>query len=640
MSRRPALAALAERAGILPGFRDIEGRARRTSDETRVALLRAMRLEAETEKQARETLEALREAGRDSGMGDREWWPLRRYQSRSPIPESRPWRCTSLRERGVRRGFGILANLYSVRTARNWGVGDLTDLQALVRWAGEARASFVGVNPLHALRNDASGVSPYAPLTRLYDNPLYLAIERIPEFREDHSARAVLNAETREAIVEARAAAALDYARVMGLKRRALSVLYEVFAARHLGQATARGRAYRRYVTENGATLDRFATYLAIAEDHGPDWRSWPAPLRDVEGSGVGGFRRAREREIDAHRWAQFELDRQLDEAGRQAGRRLPIGLLTDLAVGCAPWGADPWSYPTLFAAGVTVGAPPDDYSVHGQDWGFPPIDPRRLAAQDFAYWTAVVRHAMRHAGAVRLDHAMGLYRQFWIPEGRTPADGAYVIYPARALFRVLAAESRRRGAIVIGEDLGTVPRGFATRLARWGVLSTRVLYFERTRTGYRPARRYSRRALVTATTHDHAPVAGFWEGSDLGLRRAAGNITSDGMLEHLQAERRRDRRWLVARLTRDGALEAADPLDAESVIRGAYRFLARTPAPLVGVMLDDLAAEREPVNLPGVPQERFPSWTRRMRRSLEELERDELAATVLADIRTVRGSR
>jgi 4-alpha-glucanotransferase len=354
----------------------------------------------------------------------------------------------------------------------------------------------------------------------------------------------------------------------------------------------------------------------------------------------VGEFRRAHEREIDAHRWAQFELDRQLGEAGRLAGRRLPIGLLTDLAVGCAPWGADPWGYPTLFAAGATVGAPPDDYSVQGQDWGFPPLDPRRLAAQDFTYWRAVVRHAMRHAGAVRLDHAMGLYRQFWIPEGGSPADGAYVTYPAPALFAVLAAESRRRGAIVIGEDLGTVPRGFAARLARWGVLSTRVLYFERARTGYRPARRYSRRALVTATTHDHAPVAGFWEGTDLGLRRAAGNIPSEGMLEHLEAERRRDRQLLVARLTRDDALKAADTLDAESVIRGAYRFLASTPAPLVGVMLDDLAAEREPVNLPGVPQERFPSWTRRMRRSLEELERDELAATVLADIRTVRGSR
>jgi 4-alpha-glucanotransferase len=372
--------------------------------------------------------------------------------------------------------------------------------------------------------------------------------------------------------------------------------------------------------------LTGFATYLVLAEFLSAtaerDWREWPHTYRDPRSPHVRRFREQHSEEVDFHCYLQFELDRQLQScahAGEQA--RLRVGLLQDLALGSTAGGADAWMFQGLFAAGARIGAPPDEFNPAGQDWGMPPLVPRRLRDQAYGYWSQLLRASFAHAHALRIDHAMALTRLYWIPSGRPPSEGAYVRYPARDLLGILALESRRHGALVIGEDLGTVPPAFSAQLAQWGILSWRVLYFERSGRGFRPSRTYSRRALVTANTHDLPPLAGFVQGRDLELRRQAGAIESDSALADAQSERRESCRALAQQLRAEGVLGAGEALPSPPRLCAAVNaFLCRTPAPLVGIALDDLVGETEPVNLPGTSQDRFPSWRRRMALPVEGL--------------------
>ena len=522
---------------------------------------------------------------------------------------------------GKRRAFGVIANLYAVRGERDWGVGDVSDLGDLAEWAAAAGAAFVGTSPLHALRNRGDATSPYSPVSRLFRNELYVDIAAIPELRDCPEARGrIASAAFQEQLARRRAASRVDYEGVMALKWPVLQALFQAFVERHARAGTERGRAYRSYKERQGEALERYATFLAL-EHHfvsqGPPvpWHEWPAEYRDPGSPAVAAFRAAHGEVVERHCYLQFELDRQLAEAARRgAAAGLALGLYQDLAVGTAGDGSDPWAFPGLFAHGVTVGSPPDDYAQGGQDWSFPPVDPRRLAERQYDYWIRLLRAVFAHSGALRIDHAMGLLRLYWIPRGAPATEGCYVRYPVRELFGILALESRRHQAIVIGEDLGTVPRGFATLLGRWGVLSSRVLYFERDRRGgFRAAARYSPRALVTATTHDHAPLAGYRRGRDLELRRAAGQIASDAELERMRAARTRELAALERRLRSDGAVARGASVGSDAGFVGAvHRFLARTPAPLVGVYLDDLVSEADPVNLPGVRPERYAGWSRR----------------------------
>lgn len=532
---------------------------------------------------------------------------------------------------GHRRLYGLTTSLYTIRSERNWGVGDLGDLSALLQWAGDIGAAFVGVNPLHALRNHGEDISPYGPISRLYRNPIYLDIPSIPELAISDDARAhIASTECVESRHRVRAGRYVDYEAVMALKEPVLSILHAAFVERHRGGQTQRGQAYDAYRRAQGHTLDDFATFRAL-EDHlatrssyHRDWRRWPAKYRDPQSPAVREFRERFADAVDYHRWIQFELDRQVADSRNQArAAGLPIGLYGDLAIGSSSSGSDTWAFPRLFVQGAHVGAPPDDYSATGQDWGLPPIHPIRLHEDRYRYWILLVQNAMLHFGALRIDHVMGLFRQFWIPAGRPGSEGAYVRFPSQYLLAVLALESRRRRALVIGEDLGTVPRGLPARLARWGILSTRVLYFERNRRGgFRPATRYSRRALVTATTHDHPPLAGFWAGRDLVLRRQTDSIGSDDALNEAQRRRAKDKRALIDRLRQD-EIVVEEPRNPARLCAAIHRFLARAPSPLVGVSLDDITGEVDPVNLPGVGLDRYRSWSRRMRVSLEKLASD-----------------
>jgi len=531
-----------------------------------------------------------------------------------------PARCASASERlGERGGFGICANLYSIRSGANWGFGNLGDLAALAGRADREGAAFVGLNPLHSLA--PGGVCPYLPLSRLFRYPLYLDPARIPELRRCPEAREKLESDGfRAELARLRATDQLDAGAVGALLDEVLPSLYRAFAAGLCGPE--RAQAFARYRLEQGAALEDFATFAALADDlaargAGRDWRGWPEPFRSPASAEVRRFRADHPGTVERHAWIQFELDRQLGEVAADAD--LPLGLYTDLALGSDPSGSDAWAFPELFASGVRVGAPPDAFSRDGQEWGFPPLDPAALRQGGHDFWVGLLRAGFRHAGALRIDHAMGMARLFWIPEGRPPSEGAYVRYPADELLGILALESQRHGAAVIAEDLGTVPEGFADRLGERGVLSSRVMLFERDGDAFRTADRYPQHCLVTANTHDLPPLAALAGEEDLELRRTAGHIADDAALADARAERATCRGALQARLRADGWLDTDTP-DRAQLAGAVTAFLASTPSTLVGLALDDLAGESEPVNLPGVPPERHASWTRRLHCGLDEL--------------------
>jgi 4-alpha-glucanotransferase len=547
---------------------------------------------------------------------------------------------------GAAGSFGLWANLYTVRSAHDWGVGNLGDLGRLLDWCAELGGAFVGVNPLHAVANRGLAITPYSPTSRLYRNVLYLDVEAVPELRECPAAQALLRDPAFRARRERlRAAQAIDHGALLDLE---LTVLREVFAAVCArGEAAPRAREFARFQAREGDELRDFATWEALADHLGApaapytDWYRWPAAWQDPEGPAVAAFRREHAHEIAFREWLQFELDAQLATvAARGRAARMPVGVYHDVAVGSARDSADTWMAQRLFARGVSVGAPPDDYAPEGQNWGFPPLDPHRLRADGYRFFARLLRAGFAHAGALRLDHAMGLLRLFWIPEGRSGSEGAYVRYPFEDLLGVLALESRRAGALVVAEDLGTVPDGFRETLAEWAVLGSSVVYFERDARGFRAPGSYPSRALATVETHDLVPLAGHRAGSDLVLRRAAGDIPDDRALAVARASRERDHEALLDLLRRERLLPPEGEPDAPALCAAVHTLLARSPAALVAASLDDLAGETEPVNLPGVPVERHRSWSRRMRRSLEALRTDPGAAAGLAPLVELRGRK
>ncbi|MDX1649038.1 MAG: 4-alpha-glucanotransferase [Myxococcota bacterium] len=616
--RRPALRELAERAGIVSAYRPAGGGApQRTSDATRERLLAAQGLPADTEAAAREGLArveeeeaALRAAARRAAAEDAAAGEAPRAFSADDALGA------------GRRVFGLWANLYSLRSEGNLGVGDLGDLRRLVALAADRGAGFVGLSPLHAQRNRGHDVSPYAPISRLFRNALYLDVDAVPEASDPEVAALRARREVKDEVAALRAGDRIDPPRAAHLKARIATALHAAFLRRHGDGGTARARAYADYRAREGGTLDDFATFAALEEERPGATRS--AALRDPRGEAARRFREENAAAVDRHRFVQFELDRQLGlaaDAARAAG--MPLGLYPDLALGSQGGGFDPWMFPALFVPGVSVGAPPDAYAAEGQDWGFPPLHPRRLGDDDFAFLRRLLQASLRHAGALRIDHVLGFFRQWWIPEGRPAREGAYVRFPARALLRVAAQESRRARALLIGEDLGTVPPQVPPSLARHEILSSRVLLFERERGGrFKPASRWSPRALATVNTHDLPTFRAWLEGRDLDLRRELGLLPDDDARAEAGREREAEREALRRRLVRDGHLPRGllpEP-SWPAWTRAAHAFLCATPARLAGLSLDDVAGEVEPVNVPGVGPETWPSWTRRMGVSLEAL--------------------
>lgn len=545
---------------------------------------------------------------------------------------------------GGRRGFGLWANLYTVRSASNYGFGDCRDLAELLTWCAESGGDFVGLNPLHAIANRGLSITPYSPSSRLFRSVLYLDVEAVPELAGCGEARARLADPGFQArLVALRAATDIDYGAVLDTKLALLRPLYRCF--RRAGDATSRGVAFARYCAREGAELEDFTTWEVLADHFGTptapasDWSRWPEAYRDPRAPAVAAFRREHADEVGFRAWLQFELDAQLAHAaarGRDAG--LAIGIYQDLAVGSASDSADTWMAQDLVARGVAVGAPPDDYAPDGQNWGFPPLDPHRLRADGYRLWSRLLRANLAHAGALRIDHAMGILRLFWIPDGQPGHAGAYVESRLDEMLGVLALESHRAGALIIAEDLGTVPPEFREQLAEWSILSSAVAYFERDDRVYRPASSYPRNALATVQTHDLVPLAGHAGGVDLTIRRRVGQLVDAEALAGALASRSEEHRALLARLRAEGLLPAEGEVSAAGLGVAIHAFLAATPSALVAASLDDLAGETEPVNVPGVPVDRHRSWSRRMTRTLAELRSDPVARAIWAALRARSG--
>ncbi|HEV2301492.1 MAG TPA: 4-alpha-glucanotransferase [Stellaceae bacterium] len=543
------------------------------------------------------------------------------------------------------RSWGVTCQLYGLRSAGSWGIGDFTDLANLARALAAHGAGVLGVNPLHALfAAEPRHRSPYSPSSRAFLDYLYIDVTAVPGFAEDRGAGALFSDERLKA---ARAGEFVDYAAVAAVKRPVLEALFRSFRKRARG-----AEAFRRFREAGGKALGDFAAFEALDEHFRKmgvfSWREWPAELRSPNSPAVADFAGRHHDRVEFFQFLQWEADRQLGAAaaaGRAPG--LALGLYRDLAVGADPGGAEAWADQELLAPGIAIGAPPDALNRVGQNWGLAPVSPLALRRQGFAPFIAALRANMRHAGVLRIDHVMSLARLYWIPRGRPATEGAYVAYPFEDLLRILALESRRQQCAVIGEDLGTVPEGFRERMRGAGVLSYRVAAFERRRDGgFLPPGEYPPLAAAASATHDIATVTGFWLGRDLEWRRRLGLYPDRPAAEAEAAERERDRRRLAEALAGEGLLA---PEEVEAVLppAGELRFsaplleailahLARSRSRLLLVQLEDLLGEAEQANLPGTTDE-HPNWRRRIARPLEQILADPEFARLLRLVRQER---
>ena len=505
----------------------------------------------------------------------------------------------------ARRSWGFAVQLYSVRSRASWGHGDLHDLADLAVWSGgELGADFVLVNPLHAAEPlPPVSPSPYLPMSRRQISPLYLRVEDIGEYQGlsagDRARVEALAAPLRAASTTG---ALIDRDAVWAAKRAALELVRAV-------PLTASRRAeLDAFLARDRRAIDDWAAWCAIAEAHGPDWRSWPAALTDPGSAEVAELRRKLADRIEFHAWLQWLAAEQL-AAAQQAARRagMSIGVITDLAVGAHPGGADAWARQDVIVPGISVGAPPDEFNQRGQDWTLRPWHPGRLAAQGGQPLAELIAANTRSAGGLRVDHVMGLARLWWIPAGMSPELGTYVRYDHELMGGVLAAEAGRADALAIGEDLGTVEPWLRKFLAGHHVLGTSMLWFERQADGTprRPGR-WRRGSLAMVGTHDMPPAAAFLTGEQVTIRAKLGLLTQPEAEERAAAHAEMAR-WL-AMLAREGLLPRQARPSPEEFTTALYGYLTRTPAVLIGVSLAEAAGEQRPQNMPGTVDE-YPNW-------------------------------
>jgi len=476
------------------------------------------------------------------------------------------------------RAWGWAVQLYATRGRDSWGIGDLGDLRTVREFAQAQGAGFVLVNPLHAVApTEGQEASPYLPATRRFRNPVYLRIADVPGIdavdAETEAGRALNDGDL------------IDRDAVWAVKRRVLQRVFD---------AGFEETPFRDWWWHEGQPLMDWATWCALADEHGPDWHTWPEELRDPRGAAVADWTAAHDREISFHAWLQWLLDVQLRAATEG------ITVIQDLPIGVAGGGADAWAWQDVLAQGVSVGAPPDAFNSTGQDWGSPPLVPWRLQAADYEPFIQSIRATMAGAGGLRVDHVMGLFRLWWVPSDGTAAEGAYVRYPYEDMLDIVALESHRAEAIVVGEDLGTVEAGVREAMAEHGILSYKLLWFE----DDDPAQ-WTAEAMAAITTHDLPTVPGLWTGADLAEQREYGTGTDE--------ELERGRASLLEHL--GDVPEGATPAEA---VEAAYRRLATAPSTLISATLDDALAEERRPNMPGAGER--PNWCLPLRVPTEEL--------------------
>ncbi|MGO0575035.1 4-alpha-glucanotransferase [Ornithinimicrobium panacihumi] len=501
------------------------------------------------------------------------------------------------------QSWGLMTQLYAMRSTESWGMGDLADLGDAGAWAAGLGADFVLVNPLHAAEPvPPIEPSPYLPTSRRFVSPLYIRVEDVPEV-------AYLSAAERQ-LVEWHADDARRYLDLEFLERDAVwlakeAALRMIFKQR---RSLRRQRSFNAYVEREGQGLVDYATWCALCQVHGTWWRQWPEELQDPRSREVEAFREKMSEEVEFHCWLQWILDDQLGRVQRDLlDTGMALGVISDLAVGVHPDGADAWGLGDALARGVTVGAPADQYNQLGQDWSQPPWRPDKLAELGYAPYRDMVRAALRDSGGLRVDHVIGLFRLWWIPQGAKPFQGTYVRYDHDAMIGILLLEAHRAGAVVVGEDLGTVEPWVRDYLASRGVMGTSIMWFERnwdTDGSLVDPEEYRELCLATVTTHDLPPTAGYLEGVHVELRHRLGLL--ERSLEEEQATDEKSRQEVLDDLVRRGLLRegASVPEQVESL----HVFLTRTPAKLLGVSVSDLAGDKRVINQPGTDEE-YPNW-------------------------------
>ncbi len=517
-----------------------------------------------------------------------------------PVPERAPIRAW---QGDTRRHWLLAVQLYGLRSLRNWGIGDFTDLANLIPIAAAHGASGIGLNPLHALFAEwPERASPYAPNSRLYINPLYIDAEAIPEFRAFDALGLKKDA------ARLRETELVDYPAVAHVKMAGLRLAHERF--RTLA-AIGRREDFELFRQAHGEALLRFACFEVLRREHAPKpWPEWPEPWRSPDRASLERYRQAHLAEVEFHEYVQWVADTQLSACKHAARKaRMPVGLYIDLAVGIDPHGADAWSQQDAVLSAMSVGAPPDELNRAGQDWGLAPFNPHSIADNDFAPMRALLASSMRHAGAIRLDHVLGLNRVYMVPHGHGAADGVYVRFPFEHLLRIIAEESVNYRCTVIGEDLGTVPERFRDTLAKWGLWSYRVMLFERENDArFKPPQSYPSEALATFNTHDLPSFAGWMQSHDLDVKHA---------LRIDPGETHESRQQAQSQLRE--ALEDRSQGFASNDLAAVAKYLGATPCKLVAVALDDILGDPEQINIPGTIDE-HPNWRRKALVPLDEL--------------------
>lgn len=602
-----------QRWGIHPGFHDMFGNWHAASAETINALRSAMRVDSDDTTQTSpvevrigwygETTQVDVAGELELEDGTSQWidgilppdlpvgyhWLQHGDQDVKTLVIQRPSTCHF---DPTMRIWGLAVQLYAARSEFSWGIGDLADLKRLASWARQLGAGALLINPLSAAAPIIpQQASPYFPSSRRFRNPLYLCVPRVPG--ADRVAQAI-----EAASVDARSlnrATRLDRDRVFACKMQALQRIWELVGS---------DSGFQGYQTQQGQDLQVFSTYCALAEHYGGDWRVWPAEFRDPASAAVGRFATAHEDRIRFHAWLQWLLDQQLAHVSND------LPLVQDLPIGVEPGGADAWQWQDVLAQGATVGAPPDHFNADGQNWCLPPFIPYRLKQSGFRPFIQTIRAALRHAGGLRIDHVMGLFRLFWIPEGFPAGSGSYVRYPADELLAVVAVESHRAGAWIAGEDLGTVEPHVRQRLQENRMLSYRLMWFEE-----QSPRDYPPLTMAAITTHDLPTVAGLWSGGDFHAQQQIGlRPSQDGYQQVRQ------------RLKQAAGLD--DQATVEQAIEGAYKAMAASPSAVLVANLEDLAAVEERPNMPGTIDQ-WPNWSIPLPEPLERVERAQLPRTI-----------
>ena len=513
-----------------------------------------------------------------------------------------PERLETTRRLTAERHWGLTAQLYSVRSSRSWGIGDFSDLVDLAAIAGKDGAGFVLVNPLHAGEpRPPIEDSPYLPTTRRFFNPLYIRIEDVPEYGYlDPESRAEIEKNAAVLHVANTADGLLDRNSSYGAKLRALELIFTV------PRSPGRVRLFENFCEAEGKGLDDFALWCVLAERLAPSAPEWSGDAASPDTPYCDAVREEQADRLQFYRWMQWICDEQLATAQRTAKAcGMAIGVVHDLAVGVKTVGADAWMLQGVLARGVTVGAPPDVFNQQGQNWTQPPWHPGRLAAAGYKPYRDMLRTVLRHAGGIRVDHILGLFRLWWIPEGAGPDQGTYVYYDHEALIGILALEAQRAGATVVGEDLGVFEPWVRDYLTERGILGTSILWFEHGASGPLSPEEYRQQCLTSVNTHDLPPTAGYLAGEHVTLRESLGLLLRPVEEERAQAAAEQE---AVLALVRERGLLPGSSGDVQRTVEALYAFTALTPSALLGVALVDAVGETRTQNQPGTDTE-HPNW-------------------------------